>query len=198
MKFENASLCSVKKYMHVWVSLPQYIFTTLCLFLYAYVYLSCLESWRLLWFLYMNVWVYTSLHFLDGFSSNQKIKNFTSDPHCQQYIWSWPTTYLDRFIHATLCMHTGGSPCTISTAKIAFRQRWGKHKKGGCIYFKRNRKTCVSFGEKSALKWKANMEGAEVFKSAGETRLQGFSAHKLMIACHQDEFGWHLRWNGSK
>lgn len=42
------------------------------------------------------------------------------------------------------------------------------------------------------------MEEAEVFKSAGETHLQGVSARKLMIACQQDEFGWHLRLNGSK
>lgn len=42
------------------------------------------------------------------------------------------------------------------------------------------------------------MEETQVFKSLGETWLQGFSIHKLMIACHQDEFRWHFHLNGSK
>lgn len=48
------------------------------------------------------------------------------------------------------------------------------------------------------MEWKQSMEEAVVFKAVGETCLQGFSALKLMIACHQDSFGWHLRLNGSK
>lgn len=115
--------------------------------------------------------------------------------HCPELlsIWKWPITYLIGCVHNALCMHDIGSPITFSVPKLLSCKDGENTKKMDASISRKIGKPAFLSALNENRIWRK-----QVFKSLGETWLQGFSTHKLMIACHQDEFGWHFCLNASK
>lgn len=93
-------------------------------------------------------------------------------------------------------MQTCGRGCPSPHARISFMVKTQKTCMWMHLFENKNSKSCLCVCVR--VKWKQDVEEAEAFKSLVKHACGGFSAYKLMIVCHQDEFGWHLRLNGLK
>lgn len=96
---------------------------------------------------------------------------------------------LSPSLHARRAGH-GQLPGAASSVEITFMQMWLKNNnKKGCVCFLREKLLCYLW-KVISFELKGKCGAAEGLAGRAGGWGWGFSAWKLMIVCHRDEFGW--------